>query len=97
MALQKFIQFEGTATVQTPSGAMDGGKVQINFSAYIKVVSIKGNKSNVIAKIEFKGETQNFTKQYEVPVSVIENSPNFIKQVYEYLKTLPEFAGAENC
>lgn len=97
MALQKFMQFEGAATIQTPSGAMNGGNVQVNFSAYIKVVSIKGDKSNVVAKVEFKGETQNFSKQYEVPVSVSENSPNFIKQVYEYLKTLPEFAGATYC
>jgi hypothetical protein len=97
MALQKFMQFEGAATIQTLSGTMNGGKVQVNFSAYIKVVSIKGNKSNVIAKVEFKGETQNFTKQYEIPVSVLENSPNFIKQVYEHLKTMPEFIGAIDC
>jgi hypothetical protein len=97
MALQKFMQFEGAATIQTLSGTMNGGKVQVNFNAYIKVVNIKGDKSNIVAKVEFKGDTQNFSKQYEVPVSVLENSPNFIKQVYEHLKTLPEFSGATDC
>jgi hypothetical protein len=97
MALQKSMQFEGVATIQTLSGTMSGGKVQVDFNAHIKVVSINGNKSSVVAKVEFKGETQNFTKQYEVPVSVLANSSNFIKQVYEHLKTLPEFAGAIDC
>ena len=30
-------------------------------------------------------------------VAPVAGSPNFIKQAYLYLKTLPEFSGAEDC
>ena len=97
MALRKIIEAEGTATVQTPMGLIENGIQRVSFSAYVKVLSVNGNKKEIIASVNFKGDVQQLTKQYFVPVSVDAGSSNFIAQVYEYLKTLEEFAGAEDC
>jgi len=97
MALRKIIEAEGTATVQTPMGLIENGVQRVSFSAYVKVLSVNGNKTDIIATVNFKGDVQQLTKQYFVPVSVASGSPNFIAQVYEHLKTLEEFSGAEDC
>ncbi len=97
MALRKIIDVEGRVSVHTPMGVVNNGVQRISFSAYIKVANFSGDKENLIANVSFKGETQEFVKQYQIPVSVDAGSANFIAQIYEHLKTLPEFAGAENC
>jgi hypothetical protein len=97
MALRKIIDAEGKTIIQTPIGNIDNGVQRVSFSAYVKIVNITGNKSSVTAEVNFKGVDQQFSKTYEVPVSVEPNATNFIAQVYNHLKTLPEFDGAEDC
>ena len=97
MALRKIIEAEGTSIIQTSLGIIKNGTQKVSFSAYVKVISIEGNKSQIAANVNFGGDVTQFTKQYKVPVSVESGSPNFIEQVYKHLKTLPEFAGAEDC
>lgn len=97
MAIRKIIEAEGKSIVQTSIGNIENGVQKVSFSAYVKVVSVNGNKNQITANVNFKGETQQFYKQYEIPVSVETNAQNFIAQVYVYLKTLPEFAGCEDC
>ena len=97
MALRKIIEAEGEVIVQTPMGNIENGTQRVSFSAYVKVLSINGSKSELTANVSFKGETQQFYKSYKIPVSVETNSKNFIAQIYEHLKTLSEFAGAEDC
>lgn len=97
MALRKIISAEGKSVIQTSVGNIENGTQRVSFSTYIKVVEITGNKNRIIANVNFKGDAQQFHKQYEVPVSVEAGASNFIAQVYEYLKTLPEFTGAEDC
>ena len=97
MALRKNIEAEGLALVQTEFGAVENGTQKVQFSAYIKIVSISGDKSKVFATVNFSGTAQQFVRQYDVPVSVENGSKNFVAQVYEHLKTLPEFAGAIDC
>jgi hypothetical protein len=97
MALRKIIEAEGKSIVQTSIGKIENGIQRVSFSAYVKVVNINGNKTEVTADVSFKGDVEQFNKQYQIPVSVESDSPNFITQVYQYLKTLPEFDGAENC
>lgn len=97
MALRKIIEVEGKSIIQTSVGIIENGIQKISFSAYIKVVGIEGNKSNINALVSFKGDAQQSTKQYQIPVSVDNNAANFIAQAYEHLKTLPEFAGATDC
>jgi hypothetical protein len=97
MALRKIIEAEGKSIVQTSVGNIENGIQRVSFSAYVKVVNINGDKNQIAAHVNFKGDTQQFTKQYQVPMSVDSNALNFIAQVYAYLKTLPEFNGATNC
>jgi len=97
MALRKIIEAEGKSIVQTSIGNIENGVQRVSFSAYVKVININGNKNQISANVNFKSETQQFYKEYQLPVSVETNSLNFIAQVYEYLKTLPEFVGAEDC
>jgi hypothetical protein len=97
MALRKIIEIEGKSIIQTSIGNIENGIQRFSFSAYIKVVSISGNKKQVDANVYFKGDNQEFNRQYQIPVSVETGSANFIAQVYAYLKTLPEFDGAVDC
>lgn len=66
--------------------------------AYIKVLQISGDKSNVHFEVGvYETEDKNnlvFTKNYNFIPSVQPGSENFIQQAYEYLKTLPEYADA---
>jgi len=97
MALRKIIEAEGKSIVQTSIGNIENGTQRVSFSAYVKVIEINGNKTQITANVKFKGDVQQFNKQYVVPVSVEDGAPNFIAQVYAHLKTLEEFAGAEDC
>jgi hypothetical protein len=97
MALRKIIEAEGKSIIHTILGAIENGTQRVSFSAYVKVTSISGNKSQVTANVHFAGDLAQFTKQYQVPVSVEAGAGNFIEQVYKHLKTLPEFDGAEDC
>lgn len=98
MALSKKINLEGNSVIETTSGLVNAGVQTISFLAYIKVCEIFGNKEKLTATVSFKGENLvQFNKQYDVPMSVNDGSSNFIAQVYDYLKTLPEFSGAIDC
>ena len=97
MALRKIIETEGRAIIQTDFGHVENGIQRISFLAYVKVISISGNKNQITANVQFTGDVAQFSKQYQIPVSVETSAPNFIAQVYEHLKTLEEFAGAEDC
>lgn len=97
MALRKIIEAEGRSIIQTPVGSIENGTQRVSFAAYVKVVSINGDKNQIIANVQFTGDAVKFSRQYQVPVSVEDGSPNFIEQVYKHLKTLPEFSGAEDC
>lgn len=68
------------------------------FSAYIRVDKVNGSKDVLNASVGFykdnaegemiKAEGFQFTPSLD---------SNFIKQAYDYLKTLPEFTGAIDC
>jgi hypothetical protein len=97
MALRKIIEAEGKTVIKATFGDVESVIQKVSFSAYVKVVSVNGNKSEVFASVHFAGDVAQFSKQYQVPVSVEAGAGNFIEQVYKHLKTLPEFAGAEDC
>jgi hypothetical protein len=97
MALRKIIEVEGLSVIQTSIGNIENGTQRLSFFAYAKVIGINGNKAQIIANVDFKGENQQFNKHYAIPVSLETGAPNFIAQAYEHLKTLPEFAGAVDC
>lgn len=61
---------------------LNGGKGSIEFKLYIYDANIE----NLIE-----------VRTYSFIPSIIEDSDNFIKQGYEYLKTLPDFADSLDC
>jgi hypothetical protein len=66
--------------------------------AYWKVTDIVGTKTNIkFCVCAFSGQTQIDVATYAFTPSVEEGASNFIKQAYEHLKTLSEFADAEDC
>jgi hypothetical protein len=97
MALRKIIEAEGKSFIQTPMGAIENGVQKISFLAYVKVTNVVGSKTNLTASVHFKSDDTQFSKQYSFAPSVENGSANFIEQTYNYLKTLPEFAGSEDC
>ena len=65
---------------------------------YIKVNQISGNKVMFMVAIEFFKEPNGKllqTKNYDILADM--EGQNFIKQAYENLKKLPEFANAIDC
>jgi hypothetical protein len=97
MALKKIIELQGSSFLNTSYGQINTGEDKIAIAAYIKVVSISGDKNNLVVNVSFSDKDIKFIKSYSTPVSVEDNAPNFIKQAYEHLKTLPEFENSEDC
>lgn len=65
-------------------------------NAYIKVLSYSGDKHTVSFSVAYfaSQDEQKMFGQEQRECSLDLNGDNPIKQAYEYLKTLPEFAGA---
>lgn len=67
-------------------------------SAYIKVLYVQGTKDKVEFSIGIYTNKDSLqlirTQDYVFTPSVDNSSSNFIKQAYEYLKTLSEYEGA---
>lgn len=64
---------------------------------YCKIDNLKGNKENISFKLFIYNSTKNKLiniVSYNFKPNVSNDSDNFIKQAYIYLKTLPEFANA---
>lgn len=97
MALRKIIEIEGEAFIRFPHGEQKLGKQKSSFLAYCKITNISADKQSGRIIVECKGDNQSIKKQYGVPLSVEDNAPNFIKQAYMHLKTLPEWADATDC
>jgi hypothetical protein len=66
--------------------------------AYIKVRSVNMSKDAAQINVDFYSDANGKVvdmKQYNFVASL--NGNNLIAQAYNYLKTLPEFAGATDC
>ena len=97
MALRKIIQVEGEAFVNTASGPISIGQQKTASTAYCKIININGSKESGLVTVECKSENYSVNNQYSVKFSVENSEPNFFKQAYEHLKTLPEWADATDC
>lgn len=71
-------------------------------SSYARVDAITGSKDEITVSVSYyfnnaaaqSGKPYVQQEQYPFTPSISDDAPNFIKQAYEYLKTLPEFSGA---
>jgi hypothetical protein len=92
MALQKQINFTGNSVISTQEFSFDDGEKTFDMNCYIKIVRLDGNKENIRCVVSFSEGDIVFFKNYNFIPNM--DGGNFIKQAYEYLKTLPEFASA---
>jgi hypothetical protein len=78
---------------------VDNFQQAIDFdSVYIKVSTVTGTKNSITAVIEIKDNKDGIVlDSSNVRFSLDLDGPNPIKQAYEHLKTLPEFANATDC
>jgi len=97
MAIKKIINLNGVKIFQTPFGNVSEEPGTVAIAATIHVTEITGNKTEINACVSFTDGTIKFDKIYAVPVSVKDDAPNFIRQAYLHLKTLPEFDNCEDC
>lgn len=97
MALQKTFEIEGNSSIRTKHGEINFGMKKITFNAYVKVVSVTGDKNQITANVSFVENENKFNKEYRFQPLVDSGSSNFIQQSYIHLKSLPEFAGATDC
>jgi hypothetical protein len=106
MALNTTINIPSTITIRAEGFAATENKNYDMGVCYVKVTSYssKGGKvgsgeSKAIAPINFDVSIvneagQQASQSFEFTPSVEVAAENFIKQAYEHLKTLPEFADA---
>lgn len=96
MALTKTYRVAGTETTITEFGVVSTKAVVVNLqNAYIKIENVNGSKELVTATVTTRIGENTKTKFYNFAPDM--NGSNYIKQAYEYLKTLPEFADASDC
>ena len=97
MALRKIIQIDGQAFIKTSFGQVSLGPQKTAFTAYCKITNINGDKTAGNVTLECKDDNYLILKQFEVPFSVEENAPNFVKQAYLHIKSLPDWKDAVDC
>jgi hypothetical protein len=65
---------------------------------YIKVSKISGDKVLLEASVSYYTEQSGvLIRENRYFIAPDLDGDNFISQIYEHLKTLPEFEGAEDC
>lgn len=95
MALKKTFSLTGTKSVAGDFWSVESSPDVVVANCYVKVQSVNGNKDVATAQVSFAADKFVGFKQYSFAVNL--DGANFIKQAYEHLKTLDEFAGAVDC
>ena len=68
------------------------------LNAYIKITKFAGTKSRCVCTYGiFRSSEGELLVEQSNEFSLDLNGPNPIKQAYQFLKTLPEFADATDC
>lgn len=97
MALQKSASFEGQIDVKGDGWAFSKGLELIDLGVcYIKVDQLVGTKTQLSATVSITAQGGGI-KYLNITFTPDLDGPNFIKQAYLHLKTLPEFSDATDC
>lgn len=99
MALRKSETFRGKTVIQSAGSLVPtGGISEVEKNTCCKVINITGTKDAIMFRIQVIDESSGVElAQREFVFHPDMDGPNFIKQAYEHLKTLPEFSGAVDC
>lgn len=99
MALKQTVTLSGPSFVQS-GGALvaTGSPATVALPLYIRVTNVAGDKHQQVATVSVIDDSTKSTIRHEmITFSPDMAGPNFIAQAYEHLKTLPQFAEAEDC
>lgn len=97
MAFRKIIEIEGESFIASPNGNVSLGQKKLAVSAYCKIIYVAGDKQMLQINVESVAEEFKKSEVFFFKPSVDDNAPNFVKQAYKYLKTLPEWKDATDC
>ena len=99
MAIMKTKRLQGAVMIQTPSGLVSTGEqTDVERKVIVRVVRVEGGKEKMTA-ITQQSSTDNLSSFGDASYDFTPDmeGDNFIRQAYLHLKTLPEFAEAEDC
>ena len=68
------------------------GEKEVSATLYIKVNLVRATKESGVANLLISNGNSTQAETKEFPIDL--DGPNFIKQAYLHIKTLPEFAGS---
>lgn len=74
--------------------------INVDVLAYIKIKKVEVVKSTAMVFIDFKKDQHDTDEPFKVAFLNFEydmEKANPIRQAYEHMKTLDEYAGAEDC
>lgn len=98
MALKKIISISGSASIEHDGMRLSTGQsATVEAEFYVKVTHVAGDKTQQAATVAFITTDGSTLKQQFVLFEPTLEGGNYIKQAYEHLKTLPEFADAVDC
>lgn len=99
MALFNNIKFKKTYRWLNDFGYNEVIEKEKEYNAYIRIESVEGNKENMkICVVYYENDSAKkiLQRKYYTFVPTMDDK-NFIKQGYEFLKTLPKFINAVDC
>jgi hypothetical protein len=97
MALTKQLQLRAFITKTCEGQLLSETQEDVSASFRIKVFKVEASKPLSCAFVEMNGNGIALMRNYTFQADLGDAAANHIKQAYEYLKTLPEFAGAVDC
>jgi len=98
MALRKRMNFEGVTETRGDGWSIVRGNEQVDFGhCYIKVEQVTASKAHVVARLSIRSEEHGAMRYAEVSFAPNLDGANFIKQAYDYIKTLEEYRNVEDC
>jgi hypothetical protein len=95
MAIKKIMKISGETFFVAQGMTKKTADLVVDKEAYIKVVSVSGTKNEASANVEAKTDIGSSYSAFVFIPNM--DGPNFIKQAYEHMKTLPEYSGAQDC
>lgn len=95
MALKKDMVFAGTRTCSGPGWHTEEEDITTKVrGCYIKIERVNGTKENCMLYVSLSAPGFSGNQSFNFTPDMTEGGENFIRQGYQYLKTLDMFAGA---
>ena len=95
MALKLKISTTAPAWADVDGVRVSLGNQPVRVELYVKVNLVEATKEDGVAHLLVSNNESAQMQRKDFKINL--DGKNFIAQAYDHLKTLPEFAGAEDC